>query len=117
MALHDIASATIPELDSEVIAEILPELAQLEATIADEIIDPASVDWVPNESAVLPIDEGGLSRILLTAFTMGMIYAQTDAEPAQILVGITPEDAASITTGLFGPGATITLSVVRDQPS
>lgn len=56
---------------------------------------------------------GDITRSLLRAFVAGRETAPDRSNDTDLLVGITPEDAATLVAGLLGDGATLTLSVVR----
>lgn len=57
--------------------------------------------------------EVNLARLLLRAYVAGRAQAPRAGNDTDLLVGITPEDAATLVAGLLGDGATLTLSVVR----
>ena len=114
--LHDQATAAIPLLTDELLAEILPEINAFGDTIIAGAETTVSVADQEDETQYIGLVREQLDEILVTAFTMGLIVGQVDDESAtDILVPITPEDAARINAGLFGNGTTITLSVVRDR--
>jgi hypothetical protein len=54
-------------------------------------------------------------RAFVAGYTTGLSQAPQSPQEAStdLLVGITPEDAATIVAGLLGDGATLTLSVIR----
>ncbi len=86
----------IGELESDDLASIL--------NIVESIQDEMSED-----------DEApAITRSLLRAYMAGQATAPQRENDTDLLVGITPEDAATLVAGLLGDGATLTLSVVRD---
>lgn len=114
--LHDQATAAIPLLTDELLAQILPEINAFGDAIVGGAETTVSVADQEDETQYVGLIREQLDEILVTAFTMGLIVGQVDDEAStDILVPITPEDAARITTGLFANGTTITLSVVRDR--
>lgn len=60
-------------------------------------------------------DEGTTSveHSLMRAYIAGLASRPDKDGDTDLLVGITPEDAANLVAGLLGDGATLTLSVVR----
>lgn len=114
--LHDQATAAIPLLTDELLTEVLPELNVFADAIEVGAVTAFSAGDQDNETEYIGLVREQLDEVLITAFTMGLLVGQTDDEGStDILVPITPEDAARITTGLFANGTTITLSVVRDR--
>jgi hypothetical protein len=102
---YEDALAEISRLTPDDIASVMSDIhAVLAASVEDETIQ--------NEDAgteLLPV----FLRIYMLAFLQGQAVAQ--AADVDVLVPITPEQAASINAGLFGSGTTIVLSVVRDN--
>ena len=114
--LHDKATEVIPLMTDELLTEVLPEINAYGDEIVATTLTAFSAGDTEDETEYIGLVREQLDEILLTAFTMGLLIGQADDEGStDILVPITPEDAARITTGLFANGTTITLSVVRDR--
>jgi len=54
-------------------------------------------------------------RAFVAGYTAGLSQSPQEPQEAStdLLIGITPEDAATIVAGLLGDGTTLTLSVIR----
>jgi hypothetical protein len=90
---------------------------QLDAMIQDldedDLTDALSLLERIESSSEMEVQDGNLARLLLRAYVAGRATAPDRSNDTDLLVGITPEDAATLVAGLLGDGATLTLSVVR----
>ena len=102
--IDDEIDAEIDRFSEEDLTQILLMTGKVQAGILD-----TDEDW----------DADTVQRVALRCFIAGYISGTQDAQnapqasPTDLLVGITPEDAATIVAGLLGDGATITLGVIR----
>jgi len=88
----------------EQLDELVSQMDEDDLTEALPILNAIAEAWE---------DEDGPNRSLLLAFAAGRATAPDRSNDTDLLVGITPEDAATLVAGLLGDGATLTLSVVR----
>lgn len=69
-----------------------------------------------DEDAANAMMADAVQGLMITSFKAGMLFQHTQQQDsAMIDVGIDPEDASAILTGLLGDGATLRLVVERGQ--
>jgi len=106
-ALDEEIDDALRDLSEEDLTQVLLMVGQVFESIIPQEVVAGSWDEVTPED---------VSRIALRTFMAGYLAGQQN-EPQEastdLLVGITPEDAATIVAGLLGDGATLTLSVIR----
>lgn len=93
-------------------SEMIEEIARM---TPDELVTVlADVSYLVREHEFE--DESEATTVAMRAYVLGVLHGQAGAaDGVDVIVPITPEQAAGITTGLFGPGTTIALTVVRDN--
>lgn len=96
------------------IEEALRTLTEEELTqvllVANTIYEDAIGEDEPTE------DPSWTQKLIMRGFMAGYLSGAENApapSSTDLLVGISPEDASTIVSGLLGDGATLTLSVIR----
>jgi hypothetical protein len=98
----------IDQAISDLTEDDLTRILVITAEVIEGLVDPTEEldSW----------DVEAVQRAAMRSFVAGYLSGRSE-EPQQastdLLVGITPEDAATIVAGLLGDGATITLGVIR----